>query len=70
MKYPHWCNNPNIYQYFQSQPTHTLYKQFYFLATSLALNSGHHQARIKEYDYIQKLSNVSWRSPAFTLKIY
>jgi RsiW-degrading membrane proteinase PrsW (M82 family) len=24
MKHPHWCNNHNICQYFQSQPTHTL----------------------------------------------
>jgi hypothetical protein len=29
MKYPHWCNNHNIYKRSQSQPTHTVCEQIY-----------------------------------------
>jgi hypothetical protein len=32
------------------------------------LNSGPHQAMIQEYECIQKLNNISWRSPRFKLR--
>lgn len=54
----------NIYQYFQSQPTHTLWQLV------LTLISGHRQAMIQDYECIQKLNIVSLRSPPYKLKVF
>jgi len=34
------------------------------------INSGLHQAVIQEYEYTEKLNNISWRSPRFKLKVH
>jgi hypothetical protein len=40
------------------------------MAASFNPELGHQHAMIQEYERIQKLNAINWRSPPFILKIY